>query len=70
MHVDDLASAIGFILKKKIKHDARLLKRIKKSSVINVGSGNEHSIANFAKIICKIVKNKKPAEMRAFFRIF
>ena len=58
MHVDDLASAIGFILKKKIKHDARLLKRIKKSSVINVGSGNEHSIANFAKIICKIVKNK------------
>jgi len=58
MHVDDLASAIGFILKKKIKNDPKLLKLIKKSSVINVGSGNEHSIANFAKIICKLLSNK------------
>jgi len=58
MHVDDLASAIGFILKKKIKNDSKLLKLIKKSSVINVGSGNEHSIANFAKIICKLLSNK------------
>ena len=58
MHVDDLASAIGFILKKKIKNDKGLLKLIKRSSVINVGSGNEYSIANFAKIICKILDNK------------
>ncbi len=58
MHVDDLASAIGFILKKKITNHAKLLKLIKKSSVINVGSGNEHSIANFAKIICKLLNNK------------
>ena len=58
MHVDDLASAIGFILKKKIKNDKGLLKLIKRSSVINVGSGNEYSIANFAKIICKILNNK------------
>jgi len=58
MHVDDLASAIGFILKKKIKNDSKLLKLIKKSSVINVGSGNEHSIANFAKIICKLLSNR------------
>ena len=35
-----------------------MLKLIKRSSVINVGSGNEYSIANFAKIICKILNNK------------
>ena len=29
MHVDDLATAIGFILKKKIKNDTKLLKLIK-----------------------------------------
>ena len=58
MHVDDLAAAISFILKKKIKNDPILLRLIKKSSVINVGSGNEHTIANFAKIICKILNNK------------
>ena len=58
MHVDDLASAIGFILKKKIKNDKKLLKLIKKSSVINVGSGTEYSVANFAKIICMILNNK------------
>ena len=58
MHVDDLASAIGFILKKKIKNDPRLLKLIKKSSVINVGTGNEYTITNLAKIICKILNNK------------
>ena len=58
MHVDDLASAIGFILEKKIKDDKKLLKLIKKSSVINVGSGIEYSIENFAKIICKILNNK------------
>ena len=58
MHVDDLAAAIGFILKKKVKNDTKLLKLIKKSSVINVGSGYEYSIANFAKIICKLLNNK------------
>ena len=58
MHVDDLASAIVFILKKKIKNDIKLLTLIKKSSVMNVGSGNEYSISNYAKIICKILNNK------------
>tara|TARA_B100000780_G_scaffold266724_1_gene223154 strand:- start:554 stop:1513 length:960 start_codon:yes stop_codon:yes gene_type:complete len=58
MHVDDLASAISFILKKKINNNSKLLKLIKKSSVINVGSGYEHSIENFAKIICKLGNNK------------
>jgi GDP-L-fucose synthase len=58
MHVDDLASAIGFILQKKIKNDKKLLNLIKKSSVINVGSGIEYSVENFAKMICKILNNK------------
>ena len=58
MHVDDLASAISFIWKKKINNDFKLLKLIKKSSVINVGSGYEHTIENFAKIICKLENNK------------
>ena len=58
MHVDDLATAIGFILKKKIKNDTKLLKLIKKSSVINVGSGNEYSIADFAITISKLLNNK------------
>ncbi len=58
MHVDDLAAAIGFILKKKIKNDKKLLALIRKSSVINVGSGIEYSVSNFAKIICKILNNK------------
>lgn len=58
MHVDDLASSILFILIKKINNNRGLLKQIKKSSVMNVGSGSEHSIENFAKIICKILGNK------------
>ena len=58
MHVDDLAAAISFILKKKINNNLKLLKLIKKSSVINVGTGDEHSIADFAKIICKLANNK------------
>ena len=31
---------------------------IKQTSVINVGSGIEYSVANFAKIICKVLNNK------------
>ena len=58
MHVDDLASAIGFILQKKVKNDKKLLNLIKKSSVINVGSGIEYSVENFARMICKILNNK------------
>ena len=58
MHVDDLAEALFFILKKKIRNDKILLKKIKLSPVINVGSGSEYTIANFAKMICKILKSK------------
>ena len=58
MHVDDLSSAIYFILKKKLQNDKKLLNHIKKSSVINIGSGQEFTIKNFAKIISKILDNK------------
>ena len=57
MHVDDLANAILFIIKKKIKNDKVLLKKIRLSPVINIGCGTENTIAQFAKIICKILKN-------------
>jgi len=58
MHVDDLSSAIYFILKKKLQNNKKLLNHIKKSSVINIGSGQEFTIKNFAKIISKILDNK------------
>jgi len=58
MHVDDLSSAIYFILRKKISGDKMLLNYIKDTSVINVGSGSELDITGFAKTICKILNNK------------
>ena len=41
MHVDDLASAIFFILDKKVRKEKNLEKFLKKNCVINVGSGQE-----------------------------
>ena len=58
MHVDDLSSAIFFIINKKISNDKRLLNYIKKNSLINIGSGNEYSIKEFASKIIKIVNVK------------
>ena len=58
MHVDDLSSAIYFILKKKLQNNKKLLNHIEKSPVINVGSGQEFTIKKFAKIISKILDNK------------
>lgn len=58
MYVDDLANAVFFIVKKKINNNKNLLNIIKKTSLINVGSGQEYTIADFAKKICKIEKNK------------
>ena len=58
MHVDDLASAIYFILKAKVLKNKKLINFLKKTSLINVGSGNELTIKQFAKKICKIEKNK------------
>ena len=58
MYVDDLARAIFFILNKKIKKDKKLLSVLKKTSLINVGSGKEYLIKDIAKIICKLENNK------------
>ena len=58
MHVDDLASAIYFILKAKISKNKKLIYFLNKTSLINVGSGNEFTIKQFAQKICKIENNK------------
>ena len=54
MYVDDLSSAIFFVLKKKILNDRKLLSILKKTPLINVGSGKEYSIKRIAEKICKI----------------
>ena len=60
MHVDDLANAIGFLLKLKINNDKKFLKILKNNSLINVGSGQEFQIKKFAEIINKLtLSNKK-----------
>ena len=60
MHVSDLADAIVFILKLKLKNDKLLNQIIKKNSLINVGSGQELTIRQFSKIINKLTyANKK-----------
>ena len=58
MYVDDLASAIFFILKKKILRNNKLLKIIKNNPVINLGSGKDFSIKQFAKMICRLSGKK------------
>ena len=58
MYVDDIASAIFFILKKKINKDKFLINYLKKNSVINVGSDNEYTIKKIAQIILKTTNNK------------
>tara|TARA_B100000959_G_scaffold287252_1_gene370488 strand:+ start:2494 stop:3462 length:969 start_codon:yes stop_codon:yes gene_type:complete len=59
MHVDDLASAITFILEKKLSNNKKLIKYIKLNSLINVGSGQEFTIRKFAEIIKKLTNSKK-----------
>ena len=56
MYVEDLARAIYFIVIKKINNDRKLLNILKKSSLINVGSGQEFTIKQVAKKICKVAK--------------
>ena len=58
MHVNDLASAIFFILNKKITNDKNFNKFLKKNCVINVGSGQEFTIKVFAELISKITSGK------------
>ena len=60
MHVDDLANAIGYLLKLKVNNNKKLLKLIKINSLINVGSGQEFHVKKFAQIINKLtLSNKK-----------
>ena len=60
MHVDDLANAIGYLLKLKINNNKKLSQIIKTNSLINVGSGQEYQIKKFAQIINKLTfSNKK-----------
>ena len=59
MHVDDLANAIGYLLKLKINNNKKLLKIIKINSLINVGSGQEFQIKKFAEIINKLTSSNK-----------
>ncbi len=56
MYVDDLARAIYFLVRKKISNNRKLLKIIKKTPLINVGSGKEYTIKEVALKICKIAK--------------
>ncbi len=59
MHVDDLASAVTFILEKKLSNNKKLNKYLKTNSLINVGSGQEYTIRKFAEIIKKLTNSKK-----------
>ena len=67
MYVDDLSSAIFFIINKKISNNKRLLNYIKKNSLINIGSGNEYSIKEFASKIIKIVNIKSKLKFNKKF---
>ena len=59
MHVDDLADAIGHLLKLKINNNKKLLKILKNYSLINVGSGQEFQIKKFAEIINRLTLSYK-----------
>ena len=67
MHVDDLSSAIYFIVNKKIRNDKRLLSYLKKNSLINIGSGSEYSIKQFASKIIQIVNTKSKLKFNKKF---
>lgn len=57
MHVNDLALAIIFVLEKKVSNDKKFNKFLEENSVINVGSGFEISIKEFAKRIANLTDN-------------
>ena len=58
MHVDDLASAIFFMLNKVEKKDKKVLSILKKNSHINVGVNKEYTIKQYANMIGKLFKKK------------
>ena len=58
MHVDDLASAIFFILNKVEGKDKKVLDVLKKNSHINIGVNKERTIKQFATMIGKLFNKK------------
>ena len=58
MHVDDISFAIFHVIKKKLSKDKFLKNYLKKTSVINVGSGKEYTIKQLANILSKITNSK------------
>ena len=58
MHVDDLASAIFFMLNKVEKKDKKVLDVLKKNSHINIGANKEYTIKQYANMIGKLFKKK------------
>ena len=58
MHVDDLASAIFFMLNKVEKKDKKVLAVLKKNSHINIGVNKEYTIKQFANMIGKLFNKK------------
>jgi len=58
MHVDDLASAIFFMLNKVEKKNKKILAVLKKNSHINVGANKEYTIKQYANMIGKLFKKK------------
>ena len=53
MHVDDLSSAILFILEKIMKKNRKILKIIREKSFLNVGTGKDYTIKQYAKLMGK-----------------
>ena len=58
MHVDDLASAIFFMLKKVEGKDKKVLDVLKKNPCINIGVNKEYTIKQFANMIGKLFNKK------------
>jgi GDP-L-fucose synthase len=58
MYVDDLASAIFFILNKIDEKDKKVLDVLKKNSHINIGVNKEYTIKQFANMIGKLFNKK------------
>jgi GDP-L-fucose synthase len=58
MHVDDLASAIFFIIKRVEEKNKRVLDALKKNSFINIGIAKDYTIKQFAKMIGKLFNEK------------
>ena len=67
MHVDDLASAISFVLEKKLSNNKKLKRLIRLNSLINVGSGQEFTIRQFAEKIKELTASNKKLKFNKKF---